>query len=152
MPSFIFDYGGKKMSQFQAFFAQNVKSEEIEEFPVSDRFKDKDGKAIKWKLRTLTEAENEEIRKSATKQKKIKKNFYIPEVDQTEYMAKLAVASVVFPDLKDAELQKSYGVLGAESLLRKMLLAGEYGTLVEKVQEMNGFDKDIEDIKEEVKN
>ena len=140
------------MSQFQAFFAQNVKSEEIEEFPVSERFKDKEGKVIKWKLRTLTESENEEIRKSATKQKKIKKNFYIPEVDQTEYMAKLAVASVVFPDLKDAELQKSYGVLGAESLLRKMLLAGEYGTLIEKVQDMNGFDKDIEDIKEEVKN
>ena len=67
-------------------------------------------------------------------------------------MAKLVVASVVFPDLKDAELQKSYGVLGADQLLRKMLLPGEYATLLQKVQEVNGFDRDVNELAEEVKN
>lgn len=140
------------MSELQAFFAQNVNAGVTEAFPVSERFKDKEGKAIPWKLRTLSEEENEEIRKSATKRTKVKKNLYIPEVDQNEYMAKLAAESVVFPNLKDAELQKSYGVIGADKLVKKMLLAGEYGALLEKVQEMNGFDKDINDLKEEVKN
>nr|WP_307860498.1 hypothetical protein [Paenibacillus cisolokensis] len=33
-----------------------------------------------------------------------------------------------------------------------MLLAGEYATLIQKVQEINGFDKDLESRIEEVKN
>ncbi|MNC83125.1 Phage XkdN-like protein [compost metagenome] len=62
------------------------------------------------------------------------------------------MTSVVYPDLKDAELQKSYGVLGADQLLRKMLLPGEYATLLQKVQSINGFDKDVNELADEVKN
>ncbi|MBS4172125.1 phage portal protein [Bacillus sp. FJAT-49736] len=140
------------MNELQAFFAENVSVGVTEDFVISERFKDKDGNPIKWKLRALNESENEEIRKSATKRTKMKKNLYLPEVDNNEYMAKLAAASVVFPDLKNADLQKSYGVLGAENLLKKMLLSGEYGVLIEKVQEINGFDNDINDLKEDIKN
>lgn len=140
------------MSDLSLFFAENVDSEIIEEVVVSERFKDPDGNPVPWKLRSLTEAENEEIRKSATKRVKVKKNMYVPETDSGEYTAKLVVASVVYPNLKDAELQKSYGIMGAEALLRKMLLPGEYVTLLEKVQELNGFDEDINELKEEVKN
>ncbi|MNN89462.1 Phage XkdN-like protein [compost metagenome] len=59
---------------------------------------------------------------------------------------------MTFPDLKNAELQKSYGVMGAEALLHKMLLPGEYANLVQKVQELNGFDADMNELVEEVKN
>jgi hypothetical protein len=140
------------MSSLQAFFAQNVQSNIIEEFVVSERFKDEYGKPIPWKLRTLSEAENEEIRKASTQMVKGKGGQRIPETKPEVYLAKVAVASVVFPDLKDAELQNSYGVIGAEDLLKKMLLAGEYAALVQKVQEINGFDRDINDLVDEVKN
>ncbi|GAA4828039.1 phage portal protein [Paenibacillus vulneris] len=139
------------MSDLSAFYAQNV-SDLTEEFAVSERFKDKDGRPIPWKLRSMTEDENEAIRQSATKRLKVKNGISVPETNPTEYLTKLAVASVIFPNLKDADLQKSYGVLGAENLLRKMLLPGEYAALVEKVQEINGFDKDINELVEEVKN
>ena len=140
------------MSELSAFFAQNAASELTEEFVVSERFKDKEGKPIPWILRSMTEAENEEIRKTATKRVQVKKGVYTQETNPEEYVAKLVVASVVFPNLKDAELQKSYGVMGAEALLRKMLLPGEYASLGQKVQELNGFDQSMEDLMDEVKN
>lgn len=140
------------MSELQAFFAQNAGFDQVEEFVVSSRFRDQGGSPISWRLRTMTESENEEIRKSSTRQIKGKNGVKIPETNPEQYLAKLVVSSVLFPDLKNAELQKSYGVLGAEELLKKMLLAGEYSALVQKVQELNGFDRDINDMVEEIKN
>lgn len=139
------------MSSLSLFFAQNVVSEIMDEAIISPRFKDKDGQPVPWKLRSMTEEENEMIRKSS--QRKIKEKGVVTlDTNSDEYLAKLVVASVVFPDLKDAELQKSYGVLGADQLLRKMLLPGEYATLLQKVQEINGFGKDINEMANEVKN
>ncbi len=140
------------MSDLQAFFAQNVATNITEDYLVSERFKDKDGKPIPWKLRTVSEAENEEIRKASTRYVKGKNGVKVAETNGDEYIGKLAVASVVFPDLKNADLQKSYGVIGADAVLKKMLLSGEYAALIQKVQEINGFDKDINDKIEEVKN
>lgn len=140
------------MSDISAFLAGNVATETTEEVVVSERFKDKEGKSVAWVIRSITEEENDAIRKSATKRNKGKGGQQVSEIDQTDYLSKMAVASVAFPNLKDAELQKSYGVLGAESLIRKMLLAGEYANLLLKVQEINGFDKDINDLVEEAKN
>lgn len=133
-----------------AFFAQNATAELVEEVVVSERFKE-DGKPIPWKLRSMTEGENENIRKSA--QRKVKdKGVVTIDTNTDEYLAKLAVASVVYPDLKDAELQKSYGVVGADQLIKRMLLPGEYAVLIQKVQEINGFDKDINELADEAKN
>ncbi|MNZ62124.1 Phage XkdN-like protein [compost metagenome] len=99
----------------------------------------------------MTEEENEAIRKSS--QRKIKEKGVVTiDTNSDEYLAKLVMTSVVYPDLKDAELQKSYGVLGADQLLRKMLLPGEYATLLQKVQSINGFDKDVNELADEVKN
>ncbi|SDD75461.1 Phage XkdN-like tail assembly chaperone protein, TAC [Paenibacillus sp. UNCCL117] len=140
------------MSDLAAFFAQNVVGEVTEDAVVSERFKDKDGQPVAWKLRSMTEAENEECRKAATRRIKGKNGSYTTETSPEEYMARLAVASVVFPNLRDAELQKSYGVMGAETLLRKMLLPGEYTSLIQRVQELNGFDQDMNELVDEVKN
>lgn len=139
------------MNNLSSFFAQNADTETTIEFVVSERFKDKDGKPVPWQIRAITEDENDAIRRSSTKKVKGKSGQQFSEIDQTEYVAKLVSSSIIFPDLKNAELQKSYGVLGAESLLRKMLLSGEYANLMLKVQEINGFDKDINDLVEEAK-
>ncbi len=140
------------MSELSLFFAQNVASDVTEDFIVSARFKDADGAAVAWQLRSMTEDENQECRKAATRKVKGKNGMYTPEIEPNEYMAKLMSASVVYPDLKNAELQKSYGVMGAESLLRKMLLPGEFAALGERVQELNGFNRDMNELVNEVKN
>lgn len=118
---------------------------------VSIRFKDAEGKPVPWKLRSITEEENQECRRAATRKVKGKNGVYTPEIDPNDYMAKLMVTSVIYPDLKNSELQKSYGVLGAESLLRKMLLPGEFAALGERVQALNGFDRDMNELVDEVK-
>jgi hypothetical protein len=65
----------------------------------------------------------------------------------------LVASSVVYPDLKDAELQKSYGVVSDGDLLKKMLIPGEYLTLQQAVNEVNGFDTEkADEAKDEVKN
>lgn len=140
------------MSQLSAFFAQNTVAELTEEIVVSERFKGEDGSPIPWKLRSMSEAENEQIRKSATRQVKGKNGVKVAETNPEEYLAKLAVNSIVFPDLKNEDLQRSYGVLGADQLLKKMLLSGEYAGLLQKVQEINGFDRDMNELVEDVKN
>lgn len=77
----------------------------------------------------------------------------IPELDTSLYTLRMTAASVVYPDLKDAGLQASYGAVGEEELLKAMLLPGEIANLYLKVQEVNGFDRDLtEEAKEEVKN
>lgn len=138
------------MSSLKAFFSQNVRPATVEEVVVSDRFVDEAGKPIPWKVRALTEAENEQLRRSSMQPPR--KRGDSPEIQPDTYLAKVTVASVVFPDLKDAELQQSYGVMGAEELLKKMLLPGEYARLVQKVQEVNGFDRDVNELIDEVKN
>lgn len=140
------------MSDFSMFFAGQSSAEITEEFVVSVRFKDAEGRPVPWKLRSITEEENQECRKAATRKVKGKNGVFTPEIDPNDYMAKLMVSSVIFPDLKNSELQKSYGVLGAESLLRKMLLPGEFAALGEQVQALNGFDRDMNELVDEVKN
>ncbi|TCJ04095.1 phage tail assembly chaperone [Cytobacillus praedii] len=121
------------MSKLQAFFSQNVKFNKQLDVIISERFIDENGKLIPWKIRSMSEKENELIRKNTPRDKK-------GNIEGESYAAKLVTESVVFPNLKDPDLQKSYGVMGAEDLLKEMLLSGEYSRLCQKVQEANGFD------------
>lgn len=100
----------------------------------------------------MNEEENQECRKAATRKVKGKNGTYTTDIDPNEYMAKLMTASIVHPDLKNTELQRSYGVMGAEALLRKMLLPGEFAALGERVQALNGFATDMNELVDEVKN
>ncbi|CAH8716843.1 phage portal protein [Paenibacillus thiaminolyticus] len=140
------------MSSLRYFLAQNAEANTETAYVVSTRFKDEQGEPVPWQLRSISEVENEQCRKAATKQKKGKGGAVTPEIDFNEYTAKLIVASVVFPDLKNSELQQSYGVMGAEALLRKMLLPGEYAALLQEVQALNGFNQDMNELIDEVKN
>ncbi|MGO4498808.1 phage portal protein [Paenibacillus sp. 2RAB27] len=141
------------MSNLSAFFAKNAAPvDAVEEVVVSDRFKDDEGKPIAWKVKAVLQEDSDNIRKTCIKTIKGKYGNNTRETDEQEYMLKLVIASVVFPDLKDAELQQTYGVYGADNLIKRMLTPGEYTNLVLKVQEVNGYDKDINELMEEAKN
>lgn len=131
----------------QVFFAENVVSEKTEEVVISERFQ-QEGEPVKWKIRALTEETNAELKKTCTKRDKKGR----VDVDQNAYVTKLAVEGTVFPNLRDAELQKSYGVMGADKLIKKMLLAGEFAFLAEKIGELSGFDREFSESVEEAKN
>ncbi|NFG22693.1 phage portal protein [Clostridium botulinum] len=141
------------MSNLSCFLAQNVVKEEIVKYVASKRFKE-DGKLIEWEISCVTSEEDEAIRKSCTRKVQVpgKKNMFTPETDYDKYLGLLAVRCVKFPELNNAELQNSYNVMGADSLLKTMLKPGEYQDLLKKVQEINGFDTGMDELVEEAKN
>ena len=147
--------GMNQMGNLTAFLAQNAIQEENIKFVASKRFVDeKTKKPMEWEIKAVTSDEDEALRKSCTKKIPVvgKRNVYMPETDYNLYLGKLAAACTVFPNLSDADLQNSYGVMGADALLKKMLKAGEYAEYLQKIQQVNGFDVSFEDQVEEAKN
>ena len=134
------------MSSLQAFL--NPIQVENKEVIVSTRFVE-DGKPVPFVIKPITQEENKVLIKKHTKQDKKKG---IETFERPEYIAALTAAGVVFPDLKNAELQKAYGVLGESALLQKMLYAGEFAELAQAVQDLSGLEEDINEDIEEVKN
>ena len=138
-----------------AFLAKNALKVENVKFAVSKRFVDETTKKpIEWEIKAITGTEDESLRKSCAKRVPIpgKKSQYQKETDYDMYLGKLAVACTVFPDLNNKELQDSYKVMGAESLLKTMLTPGEYVEYIQKVQEVCGFDATLQDEVDEAKN
>lgn len=143
------------MNNLSAFLNQNAIKQENTEVIVSKRFIDPEtGELAKWELRAATTAEEENVRKACTKRVQVpgKKNQYMEQTDQSAFVRKLTVECVVSPNLNDAELQNSYGVMGAENLLMEMLIPGEYAELVKNVQEITGYDVTFDETVEEAKN
>ena len=140
------------MNNLQAFFAQNAEvTTNIKEI-ISTRFKDSKGSVIPFEFRALNSEEDKNIKKSCMKKVKMKKGVYQDELDIDTYTCKFLAASIVFPDLKNEELQKSYGVIGEVDLLRTMLLPGEFTEASLIAQSINGYNKSMNDLVEEAKN
>lgn len=108
----------------EGFYRENRKDREEREVLLTERLT-KDGGQMRFRIRPMSQRENEDIWKKCGE-------------DEKRYERAVLAESVVFPDLKDAELQNSYGVAGAERLLGKLLLAGEYDRLRRAVEEING--------------
>ena len=142
------------MGNLSAFLASNAIKDENVKYVASKRFIGEDKKPMEWEITCVTSEEDEALRKGCTRKVQVpgKKNMFTPETDYDKYLGLLAVRCVVFPNLNDAELQNSYGVMGADSLLKTMLKPGEYQDILKKVQEINGFDTGIDDLVEEAKN
>lgn len=134
----------------KAFLRENVETVEPTKVIVSKRMKDEQGEAIPWVVGCISSNADNLLRKECTKTvKKGKKQA--TEFDYPAYQTKLAVKCVQFPNLNDAVLQDSYGVMCAEDLLNAMLLPGEMNDLAQAVTEINGFATFEEEV-EEAKN
>lgn len=115
---------------------------------VSKRFIGDDGKPIAFEIRPIGEDENGKLIKKHTKRDK----QGVEAFNRVAYVHELTAMAVIYPDLTNAELQNGYGVMGAENLLAKMLLIGEYADLSDAVMELSGIENDINDDIEEAKN
>jgi hypothetical protein len=112
------------------------------------------GKSKKMKFKPISADLGDELRKKC-KKTTIIKGQKISEIDQDKYTANLIIETTTCPDLKDAELQAAWGVMGAEQLLTAMkskMKDGEYSDWSNSVAEVNGYDKGIQELIEEAKN
>ena len=141
------------MFDFSVFMVGNALKGDTVKFVASKRFVIK-GKPVQWEIKAIDSDTDEAIRKECTKRVPIagKRGQYNNETDTDKYIGKMCVACTVYPNLNDAELQDSYGVKGADALLKKMLLPGEYTEYKAKVMEVNGYDMSMEELVDEAKN
>lgn len=143
------------MSKFSRFMKANKVVRENGTYAPTGTLLDENGEPLRWEFRQITSRENEMLRDSCTieVQVKGKPNLFRPKVKTADYLAGMIVASTVYPDLYDVELQDSYGVKTPEDLLYAMVdNAGEYQEFTVWMQKFQGFTKSLDEKVEEAKN
>ena len=143
------------MSKFSRFMKSNKTEKKNEFYAPTKSLLDEDGKPLKWEFKRITSREHDEIKDSCTVDVPItgKPNLFRPKLKTSLYLSKLVAESVVTPDLLNAELQDSYGVLKPEELVQAMVDdPGEYSALVDLVQRFQGLTVSFSDEVEEAKN
>ncbi|MED4377987.1 phage portal protein [Schinkia azotoformans] len=133
------------MSKFKAFMKGNVKEAENVSLKL-DRFDE----AIV--LRPLSSGEADAISDRCYKNKLGRKGKQERVFDVVRYNREICVASMVYPDLNDSELQDSYGVRGADKLYNEIFYLGEATQILEKVTELSEIDVTLDEEIEEAKN
>ena len=131
------------MADLKLFLKGNKKARKETQYAATASLCDEHGEPLLWTIRALSTAEYEAIRDECTTEVQIpgKRGQYRTKVDANALIAKMIVASVVVPDLYDADLQDSYEVRTPEDLIRAMIdNPGEYDDLASFVQNYNGFD------------
>lgn len=143
------------MSKFAKFMKANKAVKENGFYAATKSLCDEEGSPLEWEFKHITSKENEEIREGCTIEIPVtgKPNMYRPKLKTSLYLQRMIVASVVVPDLYDAELQDSYDVKTPEDLLMEMVDdPGEYSDLASFVQKFQGFNVSFEDKVNEAKN
>jgi len=132
------------VGKFKSFLKGNVK--EIENVSLKlDRFEE----AII--LRPLSSGEADKINERCFKNKPGKNGKQERVFDGVKYSRELAVASIVYPDLNDQELQESYETRGADNLYSKMFYLGEANQILEKITDISDSVKSMDEEIEEAK-
>ena len=142
------------MSNFSKFMKANKIQKENVMHPVTKSLVDENGEPLLWEIKPLTTKENERIRELCTVDVPVKgkPNQYRPKVDMDKYQTKLVCAAIVSPDLNNAELQNSYGVMTPEDLIKDMVdNPAEYTDLMVFIQQLSGF-KTLQEEVDEAKN
>lgn len=143
------------MSNLSRFLKKNKIQKENTTYPATKSLLDEEGKPLLWEIKPLSTKQNEDIREACTYDVSVKgkANMFRPKLNTSLYITKMIVASVVEPNLYNADLQDSYGVKTPEDLIKEMIDdPGEYSEFAAFIQKFNGFTASLEDKVEEAKN
>ena len=136
------------MSTLSAFL-KPVKTTIEKEVVISDRFVGDDGKPVPFKVRAISQEENDALVRAATKTRN-ENGQRVERLDSVEYAQRLIVAATVSPDFRAKDICEAYGVVSPMMVPGKMLLSGEYNRLMKAITELSEFDAAAQD--EDVKN
>lgn len=128
------------MSNLSAFLKPAYLREE-KEIVISKRFVDENGEPVPFKIRSISQEENEQITRASKRQRKV--NGMVQEyLDSIEYGRRLVVTGTVMPDFRAKEMCEAYGTLDPMQVPSKMLQAGEFAALMTAISDLSGFDAD----------
>ena len=132
------------MNALQQFLTKNSVDNLTEEVTLGGRLKD-----FKFRIRALTGSQYNDFQALCIENPNSPKKRRF----NTKKFNELIVANcVVEPNFKDPEWLKELGVADATSAIYKTLLAGEITDLAERALRLSGFDRDVEEEMDEVKN
>lgn len=137
-----------------AFLKKNKAARPNVRYAATKSLCDENGEPVEWELRPITTKENDELQNQCISNVPVpgKPGRFTQRVDTVKYMTKLVCASVVNPDLYNAELQDSYGVSTPEALVQELVDdPGEWNELSRYISQLNGF-KPLQDEIDDVKN
>lgn len=135
------------MSALNAFLHPVVTQEE-KTVLISSRFQDEDGRPVPFRIRSLTQEENETLARKSRKTRK-ENGKTVTYTDSAEFARRVIVEATVEPDFRSTEMCQAYGVLDPLLVPGKMLYSGEFSALLEAITELSGFSEpeDIEQAK-----
>lgn len=133
-----------------AFMRPNVEQVANARYAASPRFKGEDGKPLEWEICCISADEYAQIRSGCISHVPVvgKKNQFTQKLDTYKFQSKVCARCTVFPDLNNAELQNSWGVVKPEELVGTMLIGGEFDDYVTEVFRINGFKTENEMVDE----
>ena len=131
------------MTDLQMFLMENPVDNITKEVKLNGRLKD-----FTFKIKPMTNTEMNRLQKLCVKNPGSKNR----EFDMQKYNELVVVNNVIVPNFKDAEWLQSSGMPTSEALVNKVLLAGEIAELSDKVAELSGFNTDVEELSEDIKN
>lgn len=143
------------MGDLSLFLKKNKKVKENLKIAATQSLCDERGKPLLWEVKPLTTREDAAVRDECTIEVQVtgKPGLYRQKLNVNRYLARMAAACVVYPNLNDKELQDSYGVMGAEQLLPELIdNPGEYDMFLQKIQAYQGFDQSFQEKIDEAKN
>mgnify|MGYP001100179588 CR=1 FL=1 len=136
------------MSNLNAFL-HPAQTTEVCEIIVSRRFLDADGRPVPFKVRPLTQEENDALTRRCMRSAKVN-GQPVERLDSIAYSRQLVVAATVEPDFTSEALCRAYGTMDPLEVPGKMLLAGEYACLQREISALSGFD--LDGLEDEAKN
>lgn len=130
------------MSNLNAFLKPAYTEKKIEVI-VGDRFNDEEGNPVPIVMKSLTQAQLNQIAKASTHERKIGGKV-VQEVDANEHLNRCLIESIIDPDMKNRELCRSYGTEDPIELPTKMFFIDEFEKLAKAFAKLNGIKQDEE--------
>lgn len=124
------------MMNITDFLKTNTVSNQLEsEIIISDRFKNENGENLKFKIRSLTTDEVNDINR----------------MNEADKVVRIVATGVTEPNFKDVELQNKYSVIGESALIKAILLPGEIVALSNSIYDLSGYGDTIDKLIKEAK-
>lgn len=132
------------MNALQQFLTKNSVDNLTEEITLGGRLRD-----FKFKIKAMTGNQYNDYQTLCIENPNSPKKRRF---NTKKFNELIVVNCVMEPNFKDADWMKELGVPDATSAMYKTLLAGEINQLAEAALRLSGFDRDLEEEMEEVKN
>ncbi|TDQ35284.1 phage tail assembly chaperone [Aureibacillus halotolerans] len=135
----------EKQTKSMAYFMKGQSPElPTSKAAVSNRFKDEDGNIIEFEFKAIGTSRVQEIGDMCTNDKGV--------FDNQRFVSRVAVESTTYPNFKDEDLLKSYGLQDPIEVAEQVLnIVGDFNRWVGQAQKVNGM-VDFDELVEEAKN